>query len=236
MREVEARLEICRVGKSLFDRGYAHSTAGNISVALDEADGGGFLITPTDACLGFLEPHTLAKLDDNLVQISGDRASKTLLLHQQIYLTARALGQEVHSVLHTHSTHSVALSFGSSASAAPFMIDGVPVVELLPAITPYFVLKVGHVPLIDYQHPGAAVVAEQVSRVMQNYAIHGFVVRAVMLASLGPVVWHSSPAAAMATLEELEETARLWLLSEPKPAPLSDANIQELKRAFNASW
>lgn len=227
MNEALARDEICRIGKSLFDRGYVHSTAGNISVALDAADGGGFLITPTDACLGFLTPATLARLDDNLQQTSGDRASKTILLHQQIYATARALGQDVQCVLHTHSTHSVALSMQPPAWATR---------ELLPPITPYFVMKVGHVPVIPYQRPGDPIVARNVAQTMSDYADQAQAVRAVMLARLGPVVWHSSPANAMAALEELEETARLWLLAAPKPEPLSDAHIQALRETFNVVW
>ena len=227
MKEHLARDEICRIGKSLFDRGYAHSTAGNISVALDAEDGGGFLITPTDACLGFLNSGTLAKLDDNLQHISGDRASKTILLHQQIYATARALGQDVQCVLHTHSTHSVALSLHPPTAAGG---------ELLPPITPYFVMKVGHVPVIDYQRPGDPVVAQQVAQTIRDYAQRGSAIRAVMLARLGAVVWHSTPASAMAALEELEETARLWLLAQPKPAPLSAGNLQALRDTFNAVW
>jgi 3-dehydro-4-phosphotetronate decarboxylase len=227
MREHHAREEICRVGKSLFDRGYVHSTAGNISVALDAADGGGFLITPTDACLGFLNPATLAKLDDNLQQTSGDRASKTILLHQQIYATARALKQDVQCVLHTHSTHCVAVSFQPPAWATQ---------ELLPPITPYFVMKVGHVPVIDYQRPGDPIVAQNVAQTMRDYADQARAIRAVMLARLGPVVWHNSPANAMATLEELEETARLWGLAKPKPVPLSEPDIQALRDVFKAVW
>src|SRR6478672_11846161 len=85
MTESQARDEICRVGRSLFDRGYVHSTAGNISVRVDSQSGGGFLITPTDSCLGFLEPSQLARIDGDGNQIGGSRASKTLALHRQIY-------------------------------------------------------------------------------------------------------------------------------------------------------
>ena len=106
MTESQAREEICRIGKSLFDRGYVHATAGNISVRLDD----GFLITPTDACLGFLDPARLAKLDHNAQQISGDKASKTIALHARIYATARAFDANTACVIHTHSTHCVALS------------------------------------------------------------------------------------------------------------------------------
>lgn len=232
MNETFARDEICRIGKSLFDRGYVHSTAGNISVALDADDGGGFLITPTDACLGFLNVAALAKLDSNLRQISGDHASKTSFLHQQIYATARALGEDVQCIVHTHSTHCVALSL------QPALTSGN---ELLPPITPYFVMKVGHVPVIDYQRPGDLAVAEQVAQAMRDYVDRGTAIRAVMLARLGPVVWHSSPGKAMATLEELEETARLWHLAcsgstARAHSSLSDNAIAALREAFAARW
>lgn len=218
MTEAELRLEICRVGKSLFDRGYVHATAGNISARLSD----GFLITPTDACLGFLDPEELAKVSLEGVQVSGQRASKTLVLHRCIY----AADPEAMSVIHTHSTHLV----GASMSCA-WTAD-----ELLPPITPYFVMKVGRVPLIPYRRPGNPEVGKLVMQAIAQHSAAGRRLRAVMLDRLGPNVWHSSPATAMATLEELEETARLWMLMNPRPLPLSDAAIAELKEHFGASW
>ena len=221
MTEAQAREEICRVGRSLFERGYVHATAGNISVRLDD---GGFLITPTDACLGFLDPARLARLDAQGRQVSGDRASKTIALHTRIYAAARAFDAQTACVIHTHSTHCVALTLQPTAG------------ELLPAITPYFVMKVGHVPVIPYHRPGAPGAAEAVAQAIARYGAQGTPLRAVMLERLGPNVWHDTPAAAMATLEELEETARLWLLSSPKPAALDAAQIDELRAAFGARW
>lgn len=221
MTEAQAREEICRVGRSLFERGYAHATAGNISVRLDD---GGFLITPTDACLGFLDPARLARLDAQGRQVSGDRASKTIALHTRIYAAARAFDAQTACVIHTHSTHCVALTLQPAEG------------ELLPAITPYFVMKVGHVPVIPYHRPGAPGAAEAVAQAIARYGAQGTPLRAVMLERLGPNVWHDTPAAAMATLEELEETARLWLLSSPKPAALDAAQIGELRAAFGARW
>jgi len=107
---------------------------------------------------------------------------------------------------------------------------------LLPALTPYFVMKVGHVPVIDYHRPGAPEAAEQVAQAIERYGAQGTPIRAVMLQRLGPNVWHDTPAAAMATLEELEETAKLWLLGNAKPAPLGAAEIDELRRTFGARW
>jgi ribulose-5-phosphate 4-epimerase/fuculose-1-phosphate aldolase len=136
MTESALREEICRIGQSLYARGYVHATAGNISVRLSD----GFLITPTDACLGTLDPATLAKLGPDGAQISGLPASKTQVLHRAIY-TANT---DANAVLHTHSSHLVALTL-----AGVWSVD-----DVLPPITPYFVMKVGHVPLIPYHRPG----------------------------------------------------------------------------------
>jgi ribulose-5-phosphate 4-epimerase/fuculose-1-phosphate aldolase len=226
MDEAQARLEICRVGRSLFERGYVHATAGNISVRLGD---GGFLITPTDACLGTLQPERLARVDEQGRQMSGNRASKTLVLHREIYAATAAAGEPAACVLHTHSTHLVAASLLQDGSA-----------ELLPALTPYFVMKVGHVPHIPYHRPGAPEAAAAVAQVIRSHAAAGRPLRAVMLARLGPNVWHDSPASAMAVLEELEETARLWLLTRQAsgagPTPLGEAAISELRQAFGARW
>ncbi len=227
MTESQARDEICRVGRSLFERGYVHATAGNISVRLDASDGGGFLITPTDACLGFLDPARLARLDAQGQQLSGDRASKTIALHLMIYRAADQFDPKTCCVIHTHSTHCVALSLQPTLGSQP---------ELLPALTPYFVMKVGHVPLIPYHRPGDPAAARCVARAIESYGRAGQPIRAVMLARLGPNVWHDSPAAAMAALEELEETARLALLSPLAPLPLNEAHIEELRQTFGARW
>jgi len=221
MTETQAREEICRTGRSLFDRGYVHATAGNISVRLDD----GFLITPTDACLGFLDPARLARLDAQGRQTSGDRASKTIALHTRIYAAARKFDANTACVIHTHSTHCVALTLNPTGD------------ELLPALTPYFVMKVGHVPVIPYHRPGAAEAAEQVAQAIERMGAAGTPIRAVMLSRLGPNVWHDTPAAAMSVLEELEETARLRMLTQAaSPEPLDAAQIDELRRTFGARW
>jgi ribulose-5-phosphate 4-epimerase/fuculose-1-phosphate aldolase len=218
LTETQLRDEICLVGRSLFERGYVHATAGNVSVRLDD----GFLITPTDACLGTLDPARLARLDAQGVQTAGDRASKTLTLHRRIYEAA----PHARCVLHTHSTHLVALTLQGVWSDD----------DILPPITPYFVMKVGHVPLIPYHRPGDPRVAELVAQRISAMAERGTPIRAVMLDRLGPNVWHDSPAQASAVLEELEETARLWLMCQPGPLPLGEPEIQELRRQFGASW
>ena len=223
MTESDARDAICRVGRSLFERGYVHATAGNISVRLSADAGGGYLITPTDACLGFLAPARLARLDADGRQVDGDRASKTMALHAAIYRAAAVFDPATSCAIHTHSTHCVARSLGAAGA------------ELLPPITPYFVMKVGHVPLIPYHRPGDPAAAAAVAQAIRTYGEAGSPLRAVMLARLGPVVWHDNPMAAMAVLEELEETARLAFLA-PDALSLDETRIEALRKTFGARW
>jgi len=218
MDEKLLRDEICRVGKSLFDRGYVHSTAGNISVRLDD----GYLITPTEACLGFLDPARLSKVDRDGAPMSGDRPSKTIALHRRIY----AADKEARCVIHTHSTHLVALTLSGHRDPN----------EFIPPITPYFVMKVGHVPLIPYHRPGDPRVGDLVSATIARFAARGAAIRAVMLERLGPNVWHESPTLAMAVLEELAETAKLWALSRGEAVPLREDEIEDLRCTFGARW
>lgn len=219
MNESESREEICRVGASLYARGYVHASAGNISVKLED---GSFLITPTDACLGHLDASELAHVSASGEQLSGARASKTLALHRQIYAAA----PHAHCVIHTHATHLVSLTLQGVWQAT----------DIVPPITPYYVMKVGHVPLVPYHRPGASEVAAHVAQLIHDSTQHAKPIRGVMLERLGPVVWHQSPAEASAVLEELEETAKLWLLSNRQVQPLSDAHIEELRSAFGALW
>ena len=213
------RADIARVGASLFQRGLVHSTVGNISVRLSSEQGGGFLITPTDACLGFLDPEQLSWVVEDGTLLAGARASKTLTLHRHIYAAA----PEAHCVLHTHSTHLVALTL-----QGVWRPD-----DILPPLTPYQLMKVGHVPLVHYRVPGDAGVADDVADLIAQAKrpLH-----AVMLDRLGPTVWHACPGSAMALLEELEETARLWLLTDRRSEPLSDEQISELQARFNTLW
>ncbi|CAH2902320.1 MAG: 3-oxo-tetronate 4-phosphate decarboxylase [uncultured Paraburkholderia sp.] len=209
--ELRVREDICVTGASLYERGYTVGSAGNISARLDD----GWLITPTDACLGRLDPAGIAKVDFDGNAVSGGKPSKTLVLHRGIY----ARNGEARGIVHTHSTHLVALTLAGVWSER----------DVLPPITPYYVMKVGHVPLIRYSRPGDSQVAAQIAALADQ-------VRAVLLERLGPVVWERSVAHASYALEELEETARLWLMTNPRPAPLDEAALDELRRVFDARW
>ncbi|MGA5318977.1 aldolase [Streptomyces seoulensis] len=214
----EARREIVRVGTSLFARGYVHASAGNISARIGDSH----LITPTDAALGFLEPDRLALVDAEGRQLAGDRASKTLTLHRRIH----AADPAARFIVHTHSTHLVGLTLGGVWRAD----------DVLPPLTPYYVMKVGHVPLVPYHRPGDPRVADLVTARIAERAARGTPIRAVLLDRLGPVVWGPDAASALAVLEELEETARLWLLTERRPAPLAEPELAELCSVFGARW
>jgi ribulose-5-phosphate 4-epimerase/fuculose-1-phosphate aldolase len=210
-QENRIREEICVTGASLYQRGYTVGSAGNISARLDD----GWLITPTDVCLGRLDPAEIAKVDHAGNHVSGARPSKTLALHRRIYEN----NAEARGVVHTHSTHLVALTLAGVWRES----------DVLPPITPYYVMKVGHVPLIRYRKPGDPAVAEEVAALASK-------VRGVLLERLGPVVWERSVSQASYALEELEETARLWLMSTPRPEPLEEAAIEDLRATFNARW
>ncbi|AMO96914.1 class II Aldolase and Adducin N-terminal domain protein [Collimonas fungivorans] len=211
LKEQALREEICETGASLYQRGYTVGAAGNISARLDD----GWLITPTDACLGRLAPAQIAKVDLNGQWVSGDKPSKTLALHRAAYDNNPLM----QAVVHTHSTSLVALTL------AGVWHDS----AVLPPITPYQVMKVGRIPLIPYCRPGDPQVAQQVSLLVTS-------VRGVLLERLGPVLWHESVLQAAYALEELEETARLWLMAKDKPEPLSAEALDELYRVFGARW
>lgn len=209
--EEQLREEICTVGKSLYERGYTVGSAGNISARLED----GWLITPTDACLGRLKPEEIAKVSKDGTWVSGNKPSKTLELHRQVY----DRNPEVNGVVHTHSTSLVALTL-----AGVWNKD-----DILPPLTPYQIMKVGHIPLIAYQRPGSPDVAAQVAQLAND-------VRGVMLERLGPVVWETSVSKASFALEELEETAKLWMMSNSKPEPLGEEAIEDLRRVFSVKW
>ncbi|PJO36440.1 aldolase [Delftia acidovorans] len=209
--ESRIREQICATGASLFQRGYTVGAAGNISARLHD----GWLITPTDACLGRLDPAELSKVDAGGQWVSGAKPSKTLVLHRGIY----ANDGEARAVIHTHSTHLVALTL-----SGVWRED-----EVLPPITPYQVMKVGRIPLIRYRRPGDPQAAAEVAALAGQ-------VRGALFERLGPVVWERSVEQASHVLEELEETARLWLMTHPRPQPLEAAAIDELRTTFGARY
>ncbi len=213
MQELQARQMMVRLGESLYRRNYTVGSSGNLSVKLAD----GFLITPTDACLGMLTTDSIAKIDPQGHWLDGPKPSKTLALHRSIY----AANPETFGVVHTHSTNLVSLTLGKVWSTA----------DILPPITPYQLMKVGHVPLIAYDVPGSEAVAARIAEHAAKSSSH----RAVMLERLGPVVWGKDLQTAVFALEELEETAKLFAMN-PQVTPLTHTQISELNKRYSCNW
>ena len=208
MSEAAVREAIVRWGRALYDRGYTAGSSGNISARVED----GFIATPTNSCLGFLDPARLAKLDRDGAHVSGDTPTKELPLHFAFYETRPSAA----AVVHLHSTYSTALS--CLADADPH--------DALPPITPYVVMRVGRVPVVPYRRPGSADVASLIRDKAPEHA-------AVLLANHGPVVAGTSLESAVFAMEELEETAKLVLLTRwLNVRHLSAAEIAELNVAF----
>jgi len=207
--EARAREEICAVGASLFSRGLTFGSTGNISVRLDD---GGWLMTPTNASLGALDPVRLSRLDPQGRLIAGEPSTKESFLHLAMYEQRR----DCRAVVHLHSTHSVAVS----------ILDGVDPTDVLPPLTAYFVMRVGRLPLVPYFAPGDKALAKAVGALAGQH-------HAVLLANHGPVVAGSSLANAQYAAEELEETAKLFLLLRAqKTRPLTPDQVAELRARF----
>lgn len=207
--ESRLREEICRLGRSLFERGLTPGSSGNISVRCDD---GGWLVTPTNASLGSLDPARLSRLDAAGRLVSGDAPTKEVPLHNALYETRAAS----RAVVHLHSTHSVALS----------MLPEIDPRAALPPMTPYYLMKCGATALVPYHRPGDPAVAEAIKGLAGKYS-------SVLLANHGPVVAGDSLEAAVFAMEELEETAKLYLLLRGlNPRYLSPAQVKDLSDVF----
>lgn len=208
MNEDAQREEIVRFARSLFERGFSVGTAGNISVRRED----GILITPTNSCMGFLEAARISKLDPKGQHVAGDPPSKELFLHRAFYATR----PQAKAVVHLHSTYATALSCCTDLDPE----------DTIPAVTPYMVMRVGKVPLIDYAPPGDPALGHTLEKFDGQKA-------AVLLGNHGPIVSGSSLSAAVYAAEELEETAKLaFLLRGSNHRRLSDADFAELKSRF----
>jgi 3-dehydro-4-phosphotetronate decarboxylase len=207
--EHRLREEIVHFGKSLFDRGLGAGSSGNISARLAD----GWLVTPTNASLGALEPARIAKLDWNGELLSGDAPSKESPLHRALYEERQGAG----AIVHLHATHSAAVS----------CMVGLKPDDCIPPLTAYFVMKIGRLPLVPYFRPGDPALAGAIRGLARTHS-------AVLLANHGPVVSGRTLEAAVHAMEELEETAKLFLLLRGSAArPLDEGQIAELRRVFD---
>lgn len=208
MSDSRLRDDIVRFAQSLFERGLTSGSSGNISVRTDD----GWLMTPTGSSLGNLDPARLSRLDAQGNLVDGDAPTKESFLHQAVY-DRRPTSQ---AIVHLHSTYSVAAS----------CLDGVDPENVLPPITAYYVMRVGKLPLIPYYPPGDKALADAIGARAGDH-------HAVLLANHGPVVAGNSLADAVYAIEELEETARLFLLLKEHPTRLlTEAQVAELRKRF----
>jgi ribulose-5-phosphate 4-epimerase/fuculose-1-phosphate aldolase len=206
--ESSLREDIAAFGALLTGLGLAHGATGNISVRLDD----GFLVSPTNSRLGRLDPARIARLDRNGRQVGGDPPSKEAFLHQCVY----EMRSGAQAIVHLHSTHSVAVS----------CLAGLDEADVLPPLTAYYVMRVGKLPLVPYFPPGDTRLAAAVRQVAAEHA-------AVLLANHGPVVAGKSLNAAVGAIEELEATAKLFLLLQGQSVrPLDAAQVQELRELY----
>lgn len=207
--EAQLREAVCKIGHSLYARGLTFGSSGNISVRLAD---GSILATPTNVALGELDPARLAKLDPTGRQLSGDPPTKEVPMHLGMY-RARP---NARAVVHLHSTWSVAVS----------LLDGLDPDEPIPPLTAYYVMRVGRLKLLPYIPPGDPELGRAVEAVADRH-------HAILLANHGPVVAGTSLEAATYALEELEETAKLFLIVKDRPIrPLTRAQVEELNRRF----
>lgn len=209
MTEAETRDTLCRLGASLFARGYSVGSAGNISVRLAD----GYLTTPTNSSLGHLDPARLSKLAPDWSHIGGDKPTKEVFLHRAV-LDARP---DAGAVVHLHSTHATAIAcLAEPGEAAP-----------IPPLTPYFVMRIGRsLPVVPYWRPGDGAMEP---------AVHAAALsaRALLLANHGPVVSGKTLIDAVHAAEELEEAARLALMLRGLPArSLTPAQVDDLLTTF----
>ncbi|MEH7912239.1 aldolase [Rhizobium laguerreae] len=209
MSDARLREEICRYGRSLFERGLTPGSSGNISLRLED---GGWLVTPTNASLGFLDPARISRLDAEGRLLSGDKPTKEIPLHTALYDTRGS----ARAIVHLHSTHAVALT----------MLPEIDSRAALPPMTPYYLMRAGETALVPYYRPGDPAVADAIRGLAGKYS-------SVLLANHGPVVAGDSLEAAVFATEELEETAKLYLLLRNlNPRFLSPAQVADLVNTF----
>jgi len=210
MTESKLRDEICWFGKSMYDRGLTAGSSGNISARVE----GGWLMTPTNSCLGRLDPATLSKVDEKGSPISGDKPTKEAFLHLSMY----AQRPGARAIVHLHSTHAVAVS----------VLADIDPENPIPPLTAYYVMKIGKLALVPYYAPGDVTLADAVREVAGRH-------HAVLLANHGPVIAGKDLEAAVYATEELEETAKLYMLLRGQQTKLLTVEqVAELHRRFPA--
>jgi 3-dehydro-4-phosphotetronate decarboxylase len=209
MSESSLREQICELGKSLFDRGYTHGSTGNISAKTDD----GWLLTPTNSCLGRLDPARLSKMSWDGKLLAGDAPSKESFLHLAMYEERKSFG----AVVHLHGSESVGVS----------LLHDIDCDDCLPPLTAYYIMRVGRLPLLPYFQPGDMSLADAVRQAAKKH-------HAILLSNHGPVVAGTSLSSAVDAAEELEQTAKMFLnlRHEKQLRTLTSAQVTNLRNSY----
>ncbi|MEL6681046.1 MAG: 3-oxo-tetronate 4-phosphate decarboxylase [Pseudomonadota bacterium] len=211
--ETKARDDITRFARSIFDRGLTCGSSGNISVRLSD---GTILITPTGSCMGFLDPAQISLISADGHHLAGDKPTKEIPLHTAFYDTRASTG----AVVHLHPSYSVALS----------MLPDLDPENVLPPLTPYPIMRLGKVKLLPFFVPGDPAMGEAVRQVAARTS-------AVLLANHGPVVAGSDLGPTVYAMEELEEAAKLAILTRGRdPVHMTDTQIAQVVTTFNVEY
>lgn len=206
--EAQLREQICLLGKALYDRGYTHGSTGNLSLRCDD----GWLLTPTNSCLGRLDPARISKMSWDGKLVAGDAPSKEAFFHLAVYEQRSKLN----AVVHLHSTYSTAVSVLPHADTE----------AILPPLTAYYVMRIGKLKLLPYYKPGDKTLATAVREAARSH-------HAILLANHGPIVAGTTLEAAVDAAEELEQTAKLFLLLRgAQPRILTAEQVAELQAAY----
>lgn len=186
MTEQELIREFVEAGKTLYDRGYATGAAGNMSLKLG---GGRVLATPSGSCLGRLDPDNLSIVDMQGAPLSGPKATKEILFHLAIYRNNPA----IEAIVHLHSTYCTALG----------CLDNLDPANVVRAITPYVVMRMGDIPLVPYYKPGSPMLATELERLAPGH-------KAFLLANHGPITCGKNMTEALNNAEEFEAAAKIF--------------------------
>ncbi|MDC0609429.1 aldolase [Vibrio sp.] len=206
MNEQELRAQMVRLARSMFERGYATGGAGNLSVKLPN---GHFLATPTGSSFGRLEAEALSVVDIYGNHLSGNKPSKEVKFHLAIYQN----NENCNAIVHLHSTYLTALSCLTELDKD----------NAIKAFTPYYVMRIGQLPVLPYMRPGDPQIALELGNRAKDF-------RAFLLANHGPVVMGQDLEDAVDNAEELEETARLYfILKDQKVNYLTEEQVTILK-------
>jgi len=147
MNEAQLRLQVVELARSMFERGYATGGAGNLSVKLSN---GHFLTTPTGSSFGRLVAEELSVVDKDGKHLTGKPPSKEVSFHLAIY----DKDPNCNAIVHLHSTYLTALS----------CLENLDPNNAIKAFTPYYVMRVGELPVVPYYRPVEPPIAKDVSQ------------------------------------------------------------------------